>query len=95
MEWKLTLNKRTAAKQTEDNLVVAPSDFWNGELASKMTDIVQSTGKSYKADATTIAISINDRSERDITKYFKKLQINWSVVEIPLGDMCILSAVFS
>ncbi|KAK3353709.1 hypothetical protein B0T25DRAFT_581423 [Lasiosphaeria hispida] len=32
MEWKLTLNKRTAAKQTEDNLVVAPSNFWNEEL---------------------------------------------------------------
>lgn len=48
MEWKLALNKRTAANQTEDNLVVAPSDLWNEELASKITDIVQSTGKSYK-----------------------------------------------
>ncbi|KAK4097376.1 hypothetical protein N658DRAFT_291647 [Parathielavia hyrcaniae] len=81
MEWKLTLNKKTAAKQTEDNLVVAPSDFWNEELASKIADIVQSTGKSYKADATTIAISVNDRSERDITKHFKELQIDWPVVE--------------
>ncbi|KAK0728900.1 hypothetical protein B0T26DRAFT_628743, partial [Lasiosphaeria miniovina] len=80
-EWKLTLNKRTAAKQTEDNLVVAPSAFWNEELASKIADIVQSTGKSYKADATTIAISVNDRSERDITKHFKELQIDWPVVE--------------
>ena len=45
MEWKLTLNKRAAAKQTEENLVVAPSDFWNKELASKIADIVQSTGQ--------------------------------------------------
>jgi len=27
MEWKLTLNRRLVAKQTEDDLVVAPSDF--------------------------------------------------------------------
>ena len=27
MEWKLTVNKRVAAKQTEDDLVIAPSDF--------------------------------------------------------------------
>ena len=81
MEWKLILNKRAAAKQTEENLVVAPSAFWGEELASKIADIVQSTGKSYKADATTVVISVNDRSERDITKHFKKLQINWTVVE--------------
>jgi hypothetical protein len=71
MEWKLTLNKRVVAKQTEDNLVLAPSDFWNEELSSKIADIVKSSGKPCKADATTIVISVNDRSERDITKRFE------------------------
>ncbi|KAK3364236.1 hypothetical protein B0T25DRAFT_432750, partial [Lasiosphaeria hispida] len=77
---KLTLNKRIAAKQTEDNLMVAPSDFRNEELASKIADIIQSTSKSYRANATTIAISINNHSKRDITKHFKELQIDWPVV---------------
>ncbi|KAK0703386.1 hypothetical protein B0T26DRAFT_658156, partial [Lasiosphaeria miniovina] len=57
MEWKLTLNKRAAAKQTEENLVVAPSDFWDEELASKIADIVQSKGKTYSADSMTISIA--------------------------------------
>jgi hypothetical protein len=73
MEWKLTINKRVAAKQTEDDLVVAPSDFWNEELLSKIADIVNSTGKPCTAHATTIVLSVNDRSERDKTKRFNEL----------------------
>ncbi len=81
IEWKLTVNRRIIAKQTENDLVVAPSDFWTEELSSKIADIVTSTGKSCEADATTIAISVNDRSEHDITKRFTKLNIDWLVVE--------------
>ena len=77
----MTLNKKAAAKQTEENLVVAPSDFWNEELASKIADIVQSKGKPYISESTTITISVNDRSERDITKHFKELEVDWPVVE--------------
>jgi len=54
MEWKLTFNKRVAPKQTEDNLVLAPSNFWNEELSPKIEDIVTSMGKPCRADATTI-----------------------------------------
>ena len=81
MEWKLTLNRRAAAKQTEDDLVLAPSSFWRERLLSKISDIAKSTGKPYEAEATTIIMSVNERSERDITKRFEKLQIDWPVVE--------------
>jgi hypothetical protein len=64
IEWKLTLSRRVAAKQTGDDLVVAPSDFLNEELSSKIADIVISTSKPCEADATTIVVSVNDRSER-------------------------------
>ncbi len=36
MERKLTFNKRVAAKQTENDLVVAPGDFWNEEPSAKI-----------------------------------------------------------
>lgn len=81
MEWKLTLNRRLVAKQTEDDLVVAPSDFWNEELSSKISDVVKSTGKSCEGNATTIAISVNERSEHDTIKRFEKLEIDWLIVE--------------
>jgi len=81
MEWKLTVNKRVTAKQTEDDLVVAPSDFWKNKLSSQVADIVNSRGNPCIAEVTTIVLSVNDRSEQDITKYFKELEIDWAVVE--------------
>lgn len=81
IEWKLTVNRRIIAKQTENDLVVAPSVFWTEELSSKIIDIVTLTGKSCEAEAITIAISVNDRSEHDITKRFTKLNIDWLMVE--------------
>jgi hypothetical protein len=67
----LTLNRRATPKQTENDLIVAPSDFWNEELSTKVVNIVKLTGKTCDADAATIAISVNDRSEYDITKRFE------------------------
>lgn len=81
IEWKLTLNRRIAAKQTEDDLIIAPSDFWQEGLSSTITDIVKSSDKLYKADATIIVISVNNRSEQDITKRFTELEIDWPVVK--------------
>jgi hypothetical protein len=76
IEWKLTLNRRLIAKQIEDDLIIIPSDFWNEELSSKIINIVKSTGKSCEANATVIAISVNNYSEYNITKRFEKLEIN-------------------
>ncbi|KAE9571015.1 hypothetical protein CGMCC3_g12947 [Colletotrichum fructicola] len=82
MQWKLTLNNRKAVEQTEQNLVVAPSDFWKEVLASKIAEIVASKKKSYETSATTIVMSVpNDRSEDKITKHFLGQQIDWTVIE--------------
>ncbi|KAK0367743.1 hypothetical protein CLIM01_14902 [Colletotrichum limetticola] len=72
MQWKLTLNSRKAVEQTEQNLVIAPSDFWREVLSSKVDGIVASKKKSYETSVTTIVISVpNDRSEDKITKHFQ------------------------
>ncbi|KAF4486354.1 hypothetical protein CGGC5_v005915 [Colletotrichum fructicola Nara gc5] len=82
MQWKSTLNNRKAVEQTEQNLVVAPSDFWKEVLASKIAEIVASKKKSYETSATTIVMSVpNDRSGDKITKHFLGQQIDWTVIE--------------
>jgi hypothetical protein len=40
------------------------------------TSIVKSLEKPCEANATTIVISVNDRSKWDITKRFEELQID-------------------
>ncbi|KAH7112603.1 hypothetical protein B0J13DRAFT_461201, partial [Dactylonectria estremocensis] len=76
---KFTFKNRSIAKQTEEELVVAPSDFWNEELLSKVEEIAKS--KPCKPGSTTVVMSVNDRSEPNITKRFKELGIDWPIVE--------------
>ncbi len=63
LEWKLTLNKRTVAKQTEKDLGIAPSGFWNEEYSYNIADIAQSTGKVCEPSATIIVLSMNERND--------------------------------
>jgi hypothetical protein len=68
-----------------------PSDFWNEELSSKIADIVKSSGKPCKADATTIAIinfqvyDAEDRSDYRIKNRIKMRDRGWTfqVTKLP------------
>lgn len=70
------MNRRVIVKQTENDLIVVLRDFYNKELLSKIVDIIKPMGKSCKADAITIVISVNDRLEYDIIKCLEKLDID-------------------
>jgi hypothetical protein len=79
----MTLNNRVIAKQTEQDIVLAPGDFWDQTLWPELEKLAEKTrsNKPCKADATTIVMSVTDRSERDITKRFDELVIDWLAVE--------------
>ncbi|KAL7940201.1 hypothetical protein V8C42DRAFT_338230 [Trichoderma barbatum] len=83
LEWKLTVNNRQVAKQTEQDLVLAPGDFWNKTLMSRLDELVRKTqvNKQCAADATTIVMSVTKRSERNVTKRFDEIKVDWQVVE--------------
>ncbi|KAK4071308.1 hypothetical protein Purlil1_13462 [Purpureocillium lilacinum] len=81
LEWKITFNNRQVRKQTEEGLVVAPGEFWDEDLSIRVEDIAKKTAKPSMPDTTTIIMSVNDRGESDITKSYKELQVDWSVVE--------------
>ena len=84
MEWKLTVNGRVAAKDTEQNLVLAPNAYWDVALRSKLDKLLRKklpSNKAYRADDTNVVLSVTDRSERDLVKRFDELDIDWDVLE--------------
>ncbi len=84
IEWKLTVNGRVIAKDTEQNLVLAPNAYWETVLRSKLDKLLRKklpSNKVFRADDTNFVLSVTDRSERDLVKRFDELDIDWDVLE--------------
>ncbi|SCO84450.1 related to RSA4-WD-repeat protein required for maturation and efficient intra-nuclear transport [Fusarium oxysporum] len=91
IEWKLQLRKGRLSKltnDTEQNLVLAPGAFWETTLEAKVDKLLKQKtprGESYVPEETIIVVSVNDRSERDLTKRFDDFNIDWEMAEEQLG----------
>jgi len=84
IEWKLTVNSKLVAKDTEPNLVLAPNAFWTTVLRSKLNNLLARKlpqNKSYRVDDTSVVVFVTDRTERDLVKRFDDLNIEWTILE--------------
>lgn len=82
--WKVTLNGRTKLDDTEQDLVLAPSCYWERFLKPKLETVVAqkfTRAQRVRLDDTNITVSINDRSEDKLSGTFPKLSIDWSPIE--------------
>lgn len=93
IEWKLALNKRVVTSDTEQNLVLTPSAYWETVLKPKLERVAgqKFSGKQrVRPDDTAITVAINEHSEHNLTKRFEKTNVDWSPVENQLliwGDL--------
>ncbi|KAG4428523.1 hypothetical protein IFR05_015992 [Cadophora sp. M221] len=84
IEWEVKVNKRKVSKETEQDLVLVPAEYWEHFLESKLEKVVL-----RKERAIT-----QQRSEPSLTKSFEETKIDWLVIETQLiawGDLFLAS----
>lgn len=83
VEWRVTLNHRVIAKDTEQDLSEPPSVFWP-RIEQEAVKILRSKiahDRRVRLDDTNVVVSVNDRSQRDLIKRFDSTDINWTAIE--------------
>ncbi|GFF98316.1 conserved hypothetical protein [Aspergillus udagawae] len=82
IEWRVTLNNQVLAKDTEQDLVSNPSSYWR-QIKQKAERVLRqkvNRNRCVKPDDTSVVVSVNDRSQRDLTKHFEKTDIDWTAI---------------
>lgn len=84
IEWKVAVNNRVVARDTEQDVVLAPAVYWEMYLQAKVDKLADRKlprSSQVRLDDTGVVASVNDRSERDLTRRFDGMDVDWSAVE--------------
>ena len=82
IEWRVILNNRVVAKDTEQDLGLDPNSYWSG-IKQKAEDLLRrkiACNRRVRLDDTTVVVSVNDRSQRDLVKRFEKTDVDWTAI---------------
>ncbi|KAI7968770.1 hypothetical protein EIK77_002380 [Talaromyces pinophilus] len=87
IEWKATFKNRSVAKDTEQDLVLAPGFHWRLFLQPKLKEILcrKFPHKSIVVDDTSVVVSVTRHPDK-LTRRFDRTDIDWPVIEKQLVD---------
>jgi hypothetical protein len=83
IEWKVVVNNKMVAKDTEQDLVLVPIAYWHMVLQPKLEKLLRrkmAQNRHVRCDDTNVVISVSGRTERDLVKRFDDLSIDWSII---------------
>lgn len=78
IEWKATLSNRVLTRDTERDLDLRSSFYWQG-IKKKTEHIVhlkKHHDQQVRSDDTMIVVSVHDCSQHDLTKCFENTDIS-------------------
>jgi hypothetical protein len=77
------LNNRVVVKDTVEELTLPPSSY-REQIKEDAEGILRrkiARSRRVRLDNTTLVLSVNDRTQRDLTKRFDSTSIEWTAVE--------------
>jgi hypothetical protein len=81
---RIALNDRVVTNNTEQDLALAPSFYWELFLKPNLEELLHkkfSRNQQVRLDGTNVIVFINERSQCDLTSRFENTDINWQAVE--------------
>ncbi|CAG8428374.1 unnamed protein product [Penicillium salamii] len=86
IEWKITLNNRTVAKDTEQDLVLAPSFYWRLFLQPKLKELLIRKYPHRKLESDDTSVVVSATRQKGLTRRFDGTDVDWSSIEKQLFD---------
>jgi hypothetical protein len=69
---------------TKEDLIIAPSDYWGKTLKADVEGMLQMKKNDHqrvRSEGTAITVSVNDRSLRNLEKFYNPANISWKPLE--------------
>lgn len=84
IEWRVIVNNREVLMDTKEDVVLAPSAFWQLLLEMKLEKALRRKTARHRrviSDDTVIVASTSDRTKCKLTKRFDDTDITWTAIE--------------
>jgi hypothetical protein len=60
---------------------ITPAAYWQHFLYPKLMHLLQTRNRSLRSEDTSVVVSVTDRKDHDLTKWFDDTTIDWAVIE--------------